>query len=46
MFWRRTLWERAGGHIDASMKFAMDWELILRFQDAHGAFHATSTVSR
>ena len=38
MFWRRTLWERAGGRIDASMKFAMDWELILRFQDAHARF--------
>ena len=33
MFWRRRLWERVGG-IDASFKFAMDWDLLLRFQAA------------
>lgn len=34
MFWRRRIWEKAGGRIDAAFKFAMDWDLILRFRDA------------
>lgn len=34
LFWRRTIWEKAGGRIDASFHFAMDWDLLLRFQDA------------
>jgi len=33
LFWRRRIWERAGG-IDPSFKFAMDWDLLLRFQAA------------
>ena len=33
MFWRRRIWEKVGG-IDASFKFAMDWDLLLRFQAA------------
>ena len=33
MFWRRRIWDRVGG-IDASFKFAMDWDLLLRFQAA------------
>ena len=36
MFWRRTLWERVGGALDESFRFAMDWDLIARF-DAAGA---------
>lgn len=34
LFWRRGLWERAGGQIDVSFKFAVDWDLLLRFQQA------------
>jgi hypothetical protein len=34
MFWRREIWEKAGGGIDKSFKFAMDWDLILRFREA------------
>jgi GT2 family glycosyltransferase len=34
LFWRRELWERAGGSIDASLKFAIDWDLLLRFREA------------
>jgi GT2 family glycosyltransferase len=34
LFWRRALWERAGGYIDASLRFAIDWDLLLRFRDA------------
>ncbi len=34
LFWRRDLWERAGGQIDVSFKFAVDWDLLLRFREA------------
>lgn len=34
MFWRRKIWDRAGGFIDKNLKFAMDWDLILRFRAA------------
>lgn len=35
-FWRRSLWEKAGGQIDASLKLAGDFELWARFyQQAH-----------
>lgn len=30
-FWRRNLWERAGGKLDDSLKLAGDFELWLRF---------------
>jgi len=30
-FWRRSLWERTGGYVDASLKFAGDFELWARF---------------
>ncbi len=33
MFWRRRIWEKAGG-LDTSFNFAMDWDLLLRFQNA------------
>lgn len=38
LFWRRRIWERAGGHIDQSFRFAMDWELILRFREVKAKF--------
>lgn len=31
LFWRRRIWDRVGG-IDSSLQFAMDWDLLLRFQ--------------
>jgi glycosyltransferase involved in cell wall biosynthesis len=34
LFWRRDLWNRAGGRIDPSLRFALDWDLLLRFRDA------------
>ncbi|MEX0961100.1 MAG: glycosyltransferase family 2 protein [Burkholderiales bacterium] len=34
LFWRRSLWERCGARIDESFRFAMDWELLLRFREA------------
>jgi glycosyltransferase involved in cell wall biosynthesis len=30
-FWRRSLWERAGGYVDASLRLAGDFELWARF---------------
>jgi len=39
MFWRRCIWERIGAKFDASLQFAMDWDLILRFLDAGAVFH-------
>ena len=38
MFWRRELWEKAGGALDVRLQFALDWDLILRFIKAHGRF--------
>jgi hypothetical protein len=31
VFWRRSLWERAGGYVDASRRFVSDFELWVRF---------------
>ncbi len=33
MFWRKRIWEEVGG-IDESFRFALDWDLLLRFQAA------------
>ena len=30
MFWRRSVWEKVGG-LDESFRFALDWDLLLRF---------------
>ncbi len=38
LFWRRRIWEKVGGHIDESFRFAMDWDLLLRFRDAGARF--------
>jgi glycosyltransferase involved in cell wall biosynthesis len=34
LFWRRSAWEAAGGRIDSSMRFAIDWDLLLRMREA------------
>lgn len=34
LFWRRSIWDKAGAQIDENFKFAMDWDLLLRFRDA------------
>ncbi len=31
LFWRRSLWDKAGGFVDENYAFAMDWELLTRF---------------
>ena len=34
LFWRRRIWEAAGGCVDTSFKYALDWDLLLRFREA------------
>ena len=38
MFWRRRIWDKVGGQIDESFRFAMDWDLLVRFRDAGARF--------
>lgn len=38
MFWRRRIWDKVGAAVDESFQFAMDWDLILRFQAAGARF--------
>jgi glycosyltransferase involved in cell wall biosynthesis len=38
LFWRRRIWEKAGGYVDESFQFALDWELLLRFRAAGAQF--------
>jgi glycosyltransferase involved in cell wall biosynthesis len=38
MFWRRRIWDKTGGQIDESFRFAMDWDLITRFREAGAKF--------
>lgn len=38
LFWRRSIWEKAGGQIDESFQFALDWDMLLRFRDAGARF--------
>jgi glycosyltransferase involved in cell wall biosynthesis len=38
LFWRRRIWDAAGGKIDESFQFALDWDLLLRFRDAGAKF--------
>jgi len=38
LFWRRSIWDKAGASLDESFQFAMDWDLLLRFADAGARF--------
>jgi len=38
LFWRRRIWDKVGGEIDESFRFAMDWDLLLRFREAGAKF--------
>jgi hypothetical protein len=31
LFWRRRIWDSIGGDLDESFRFAMDWDMLLRF---------------
>ncbi len=34
LFWRRRSWVSVGGRVDSSFRFAIDWDLLLRFREA------------
>ena len=34
LFWRRRIWDEAGGFVDPRFGYALDWDLLLRFRDA------------
>ena len=34
LFWRRRAWERAGGQMDDTFHYALDWDLLLRLRDS------------
>ena len=38
LFWRRTIWEKAGGKVDESFHFAMDWDFLARLREAGAQF--------
>jgi hypothetical protein len=42
-FWRRSLWERAGGYMDASYGLAGDFELWARFFRAGATLYTVDT---
>lgn len=43
-FWRRSIFEKAGGYIDESFQFAMDYELWLRFLQVGAKFLSVEDV--
>lgn len=42
-FWRRSLWERAGGRLDCSLELAADFELWARFHE-HATLYGVSSL--
>jgi GT2 family glycosyltransferase len=38
LFWRRSVWDAAGGALDGRLDFAIDWDLLLRFSAAGARF--------
>jgi glycosyltransferase involved in cell wall biosynthesis len=42
-FWRRSLWEAAGGYVDASLELAADFELWARFWE-HADLYSTGAL--
>lgn len=43
-FWRRCLWESAGGYIDDSLKYAGDFELWFRFFQHEKLYNANLSI--
>lgn len=37
LFWRRNLWNKVGG-VDPSFFFALDWDLLIKFQNSDARF--------
>lgn len=42
-YWRRSLWERAGGRVDESLRLAVDFELWARFHRADATLYGVAT---
>ncbi len=40
VFFSRGLWEKAGGRVDESLYYSMDYDLWVRFAEAGGTLHA------
>jgi len=38
LFWRRRIWDAVGGAFDPAFKFAVDWDLLLRFREQGATF--------
>ncbi len=38
LYWRRSIWEKAGGEVDESFRFAMDWDFLVRLRDSGARF--------
>jgi len=38
LYWRRSVWEKVGGKLDESFRFAMDWDFLVRLRDAGARF--------
>jgi GT2 family glycosyltransferase len=38
LFWRRRIWDKIGAGLDESFQFALDWDMLLRFQAAGARF--------
>lgn len=38
LFWRRRIWDKVDGKVEESFRFAMDWDLLVRFRDAGARF--------
>lgn len=39
VFWRRSAWERVGSCLNNEFKFALDWDLLLRFKSTNANFY-------
>jgi hypothetical protein len=44
VFWRRSLWERAGGQLDESLRYAADFDLWLRFLRLTPLYHVDTVL--
>jgi glycosyltransferase involved in cell wall biosynthesis len=44
VFWRRQLWDRAGGHLDESLNYSADFDLWLRFLRSARLHHVDTVL--
>jgi len=45
IFWRRSLWERAGGRLDCDVRYACDFALWLRFMQLAPLYHIQTLLA-